>query len=159
MRPDFLRWLATDPSAQEFIDPQGIRVVSAIIANTLDLSFCKVSQLLQFRDCIFNELFVLLHSDLRGLCIYSSVSRGILAHGAKIHGPVFFLDGFESHGSVEFHSAAFEQAFDCRGATLTSSGISMILDHATIRGGINLGQGFSSYRGDSHGQRGNRWRP
>lgn len=144
VRPEFLRWLATDEEIQNYIDPQGIRVFSATIPGILDLSFCTIASLLHFRDCSFDDLVVLLHAELRGLCIYSSISKGILAHGAKIHGPVFLLDGFQSFGPIELHSAVLDQALDCRGAILKSSELPLILDHASIKGGVNLGQGFSS---------------
>jgi len=144
VRPEFLRWLATDEKVQDYIDPQGIRVFSATIPGILDLSFCTITSLLHFRDCSFEDLVVLLHADLRGLCIYSSISKGILAHGAKIHGPVFLLDGFQAFGPLELHSAVLDQALDCRGAILKSSELPLVLDHAYIKGGVTLGEGFSS---------------
>src|ERR1700683_2412570 len=53
VRPEFLRWLATDKRAAEHIDPKGIRVISATIPGPLDLAFCNVSSMLVFHCCTF----------------------------------------------------------------------------------------------------------
>ena len=144
VRPEFLRWLSTDKEAADSIDPKGIRVVSATIAGQLDLSFCRIPSMLVFRHCTFQGLLLLLHTELRGLGIYtSSASEGIVAHGAVLHGPLFLSDGFQSSGPVDFHSARIEGSIQCSRALLTS-GHPLSFEGADVRGDIFLTNGFQS---------------
>jgi hypothetical protein len=146
VRPEFLRWLATDKDAADLIDAKGIRVFSATIQGQLDLSFCRISPMLVFSFCTFQDELLLLHSELRGLGIYASkASKGIVAHGAVLHGPLFLRDGFESSGSVDFHSARIEASVQCTGALLLASGHALSLEAATISGDVFLTNEFRSY--------------
>jgi hypothetical protein len=145
VRPEFLRWLATDTDAAESIDPRGIRIVSATIAGALDLSFCRISRMLVFHSCTFQDHLLLLHSELRGLGIYnSSLTEGIIADGATIRGPVFLGAGFHSSGLVNFHSARIEGGFTCYGALLPIKGPSLTLEGARVGGQVALTNGFRS---------------
>ena len=145
VRSEFLRWLATDKDAAGLIDANGIRVTSATIKGQLDFNFCRISPMLVFRFCTFHEELLLLHSELRGLGIYASrASKGILAHGAVLHGPLFLREGFESSGSVDFHSALIEASVQCDGKMFTTQGHSLSLEAATIRGDVFLTNEFQS---------------
>jgi hypothetical protein len=145
MRPEFLRWLATDKDAAGFIDAKGIRVLSATIHGQLDLSFCRIPHMLVFRNCTFEDELLLLHSKLRGLGIYASnAAKGIVAHGAVLDGPLFLRDGFKSSGPVDLHSARIEGSVLCEGTFLPTSGDPLSLEAASIRGDVFLASGFQS---------------
>lgn len=145
VRPEFLRWLTTDRRAADYIDPKGIRVVSATVSGPLDLSFCDVSSMLVFHSCTFLDHLLLLHATLRGLGIYNSkLTEGIIADGAIVRGPVFLGAGFQSSGPLNFHSVRIEGAFTCQGALLPVTGHSLSLEGATIDGQVALTNGFRS---------------
>jgi len=145
VRPEFLRWLLTDKEAADSIDSKGIRIVSATISGQLDLSFCRVSPILVFRHCTFEEELLLLHSELRGLVIDTfSTSVGIVAHGAILHGPLMLGNGFQSSGSVDFHSARIEASVQCTGAFHSAHGHALSLESASIRGDVVFTNGFQS---------------
>jgi len=145
VRPEFLRWLFTDQDAANFIDPKGIRIVSATIQGQLDLSFCHITSMLVFHRCIFQDNLLLLHSDLRGLGIYNSSSpEGIIAHGIAIHGPLFLGEGFQSSGCVDFHGARIAGSVQCSGAFLPVLGSALSFESATVQGDLTLSNGFRS---------------
>jgi len=143
--PEFLRWLLTDQDAANFIDPKGIRIVSATIQGQLDLSFCHITPMLVFHQCIFQDNLLLLHSELRGLGIYNSTAaEGIVAHGITIHGPLFLGEGFHSSGYVDFHSARIAGSVQCSGAFLPVLGSALSFESATVQGDLTLSNGFRS---------------
>jgi hypothetical protein len=145
VRPDFLRWLSTDREAADAIDAKGIRIVSATISGQLDLSFCRISPVLVFHFCTFQEEVLLLHSDLRGLFIYGSMaSAGIVAHGAIVRGPLFLGNGFQSSAAVDFHGARIEGGVQCTGAFLAAHGYALSLEGGSIQGDVFLANGFRS---------------
>src|SRR5882724_4578528 len=145
VRPEFLRWLASDNDAAGFIDAKGIRVSSATIEGQLDLSFCRVASMLVFRFCRFQDELLLLHSELRGLALNAChTSKGVVAHGAVLHGPLFLQEGFESSSSVDFHSALIEASVQCGGYLHPTDSYSLSLESATVKGDIFLTSEFRS---------------
>jgi hypothetical protein len=145
VRPEFLRWLLTDQDAANFIDPKGIRIVSATIQGQLDLSFCNIVPMLVFNRCTFQDSLLLLHSSLRGLGIYnSSIPEGIIAHGITVRGPLFLGEGFQSSGYVDFHGARIAGSVQCSGTFLPVLGAALSFESATIQGDLTLSGGFRS---------------
>lgn len=145
VRAEFLRWLLTDHDAANFIDPKGIRILSATIQGQLDLSFCNIAPMLVFNQCTFQDSLLLLHSNLRGLGIYnSSIPEGIIAHGITVHGPLFLGEGFQSSGYVDFHGARIAGSVQCLGTFLPVLGASLSFESATVQGDFTLSGGFRS---------------
>jgi hypothetical protein len=51
IRPDFVRWLATDPEAATHIDPKGLRAFGITLLDKLDLQNFRVLAPLRFQRC------------------------------------------------------------------------------------------------------------
>lgn len=89
IRPQFIRWLATDPKAAALIDPKGIRVLSSTLPGRLDLHGCHIAHLLKFVQCHFKEDICLAAADIPALYVVGGeISRGILADGITVRGPL-----------------------------------------------------------------------
>ena len=55
IRPEFVRWLATDSEVATYIDPKGLRVYAATIPGKLDLRECHVNPALTLFRCDFQS--------------------------------------------------------------------------------------------------------
>ncbi len=144
VRPEFIRWLATDPEATPLIDPRGIRVWSATIAGRLDLQGCRIPHQLNFLRCQFIEDVWLITTELTALYFLGGeVKKRIVADGISIRGPLF-IRNVKSHGIISLVGAQIQRNFDCGGSTLDVEGIALIVDGATIQGSVFLRDGFRS---------------
>ena len=144
IRPDFLRWLATDPEAAKQIDPKGVRVYGATIPGKLDLRECHVNPALMFFRCDFQSEINLESAETR--CIYildSSLAEGIHAEDVIIHGS-FYLQRIHSEGEILLLGARIEGVLHCSGAKLKATGNALSADGARIDGGVFLNKGFDS---------------
>lgn len=144
IRPEFVRWLATDPEAAPYIDHKGLRVDNVTITGNLDLSRCHVNPALEFRRCDFQGIVNLLSAETRGIFILdSSLAGGIFADGVTIHGPLI-LRHIHSESEIRLSGAQIESILDCSGAKLNAKGEALIADGAKIRGEVSLEDGFES---------------
>ena len=147
VRPDFLRWLMTDPEAAKFIDPKGIRIWSVSIPAPLDLQGCSIQHALYFFSITFEAEFALFTAEVKGLFIFGGTLRkGLLADGITVHGPIFIRSA-KSDGPIHLIGADVERNVDLSGTELTGSGISLALDGARIRGSAFIHNGFRSSGG------------
>ncbi|MGA7220204.1 MAG: hypothetical protein WBX38_17945 [Candidatus Sulfotelmatobacter sp.] len=55
VRAQFIRWVISDEEARKYIDPRGIRMWCAAIAEEVSLSDCRIPFPLDFRGCDFAE--------------------------------------------------------------------------------------------------------
>jgi hypothetical protein len=144
IRPEFVRWLATDPEAAPHIDPKGLRVYAATIPGKLDLRGCHVHPTLDFRRCEFREKVYLRSAETPGLYILdSSLAEGMSADGVIVHGPLF-LRRIHSEGEIRLLGARNDGNFECDGAKLRAKGNALSADGATIGGNVFLRDGFES---------------
>lgn len=144
VRPDFLRWLMTEPEAAKFIDPKGIRIGSVSITAPLDLQGCSIQHALYFFSIMFGAEFALFTADVKALFIFGGTLRkGLLADGITVHGPVF-IKGAKSEGPIHLIGAEIERNLDLSGTELTGDGIALALDGARIRGSAFMHEGFRS---------------
>ena len=144
IRPEFLRWLATDPEAAALIDPKGIRVLSATIPGRLDLHACHISRPLKFLQCNFQEDICLATADLPAFYFMGGdVIKGILADGVTVHGPLF-IKNVKSSGAIRLVGATIDGNLDCSGTILDVSETALILDGAKLRRSAFLHDGFNS---------------
>jgi sRNA-binding regulator protein Hfq len=144
VRPEFLRWLMTDPGAARFIDPKGIRVWSMSIPAPLDLQGCTIPHAVHFLwDAVEAEL-TLFAAEVKGLFIFGGTLRkGLLADGITVHGPVS-IKGAKSDGAIHLIGAEIDRNIDLSGTELTGSGIALALDGARVRGSVFMHNGFRS---------------
>jgi hypothetical protein len=90
IRPEFVRWLATDPEAACHIDPKGLRVYGVRLLDKLDLGECRVGFALRFFRCTMEDQINLHFAEIQGLFIVDCVVEGsILADGIDIRGALF----------------------------------------------------------------------
>jgi hypothetical protein len=144
IRPEFLRWLATDPEAAPHIDPKGLRVYAATILGKLDLEECHLNPTLTFRRCEFQGEINLLSAETRGLFFLdSSLVRRIAADRVIVHGPLF-LRRVQSDAEIRLLNARVEGNLSCNGAKLRAERNALSADGAQIDGGIFLKDGFES---------------
>ena len=144
VRPEFLRWLMTDPDAAKFIDPKGIRIWSMSIPATLDLQSCTIPHAIHFLWSTVEAELVLFAAEVKGLFIFGgTLGKGLLADGITVHGPVL-IKGAKSDGAICLIGAAIDRNIDLSGTELTGSGITLALDGARIRGSAFMHNGFRS---------------
>jgi cytoskeletal protein CcmA (bactofilin family) len=144
IRPEFLRWLATDPDAAPHIDPKGLRVFAATIPGKLDLRECHVNPSLMFFRCDFQSEINLESAETRGICVLdSSLAGGIHAEDVIIHGS-FYLQRIHSEGGIFLLGARIEGVLHCSRAKLKATGNALSADGAKIDGGVFLNDGFES---------------
>jgi hypothetical protein len=144
IRPEFLRWLATDPDAAPHIDPKGLRVYAATIPGKLDLRECHVNPTLEFFRCDFQSEINLQSAETRGLYFFdSSLAGGISADRVIIHGPLNLLSS-DSEGEIRLLGAEITGQLACKGAKVKAKSNALHADGAKIGGGVFLVDGFES---------------
>ena len=83
VRPEFIRWLATDPEAATHIDPKGLRVVSLTISGRLDLRECEHLPTLDFWCCTFDGEVDLRSAETKGIFFRDCSAHGLIGAGQK----------------------------------------------------------------------------
>lgn len=144
VRPDFLRWLATDPDAAPHIDPKGLRVYAATIPGKLDLKECRGIPTLMFYRCEFQGEIILRSAETRGLYFFdSSLNMGVFADGVIVRGPLM-LKRIQSKGEIRMVGSRVEGDITCSGAKLMGEGVMLGMDNAKISGNFILNSDFIS---------------
>jgi hypothetical protein len=151
VRPDFVRWLATDPEAATHIDPKGLRAFGITLPDKLDLQNlpgkldlqnCRVLVPLHFQRCTIKSEIDLRSAETRSIqFLDSSFDEIIKADRINVDGPLF-LRGSSFSGEIRLVGAKINGSLDCMGATLkVKGGNALSADRAEIGGFLNLGQG------------------
>jgi hypothetical protein len=145
IRPEFVRWLATDPEAAAHIDPKGIRTLDVAIPGELDLRECCIRVPLIFFRCTMESEIFLQSAETRGIFLLdSSFDGGIWADRIDIQGPLI-LDGSSFSGEIRLLGAKIKDNLECRGAKLNVTvGNALSADRAKIGGDVVLREGFES---------------
>lgn len=138
VRAAFIRWLATDPEAAQYIDPLGLRIYAATIPDDLDLEECRIAVRMVIHRCEFQGTVYLRSARMRGIYILdSSLKEGICADRAQIDGPLF-LKGIQCSGEIRLLGAEIRGALNCSGAKLTTEEKALSADGARIHGSVVL---------------------
>ena len=142
IRPEFARWLATDPEAAIHIDPKGLRAFGITLLAKLDLQNCHVLVPLHFQHCTFMREIDLRSAETKSIQLLDSMfDETIKADRINVDGPLF-LRGSSFSREIRLVGATINGALDCMGATLkVSAGNALSADRAEIGGLLNLGQG------------------
>jgi hypothetical protein len=144
IRPEFIRWLATDPDAAHFIDAKGIRIWSVTVPGRVDLQACRIPHQLVFLSCSLNEGILAITADVRALYVIGGESSGGLqADAIAVHGPLF-VRNHTARGPICLVGSVVERNIDFTGTRLLSKQTALILDGATVEGSIFLHGGFES---------------
>lgn len=138
VRPEFIRWLATDPEASPYIDPRGAIVQGVTISGTVDLMRCRIPIALSFLRCEFRGELKLQHAEVAGLSLWgSSLNKGLGADWVTVHGSVD-LEEVRSAARIGLALARIEGELDCSGAKFIGEDASLSASVAEIRGGVRL---------------------
>jgi hypothetical protein len=138
VRASFIRWIVGDEEARKFIDPRGIRIWCATIAQEVSLSDCLIPFPLDFRRCDFVEPLSLVAAETRQVNLVGcTVRKGIKADRLVMHG-AFVMRWIESFGEIRLHGARISGHFECSGSQIVTSGNAITLDQATIQGSVLL---------------------
>jgi hypothetical protein len=151
IRPELVRWLASDPEAAPFLDPKGIRVYGVTLPRYLNLAECRIAVPLIFYRCTIK----------RGINLRSAETRGIYLLGCSVEGTVQ-ADWIDAQGAIVFRESQFTSEVILSGARirgeLSFSGAKLEVEakegeeevvglsagRAEIGGGVFLGNGFTS---------------
>jgi hypothetical protein len=90
IRAALIRWQCVDQTAKCLVDPRGVEIHAARIADVLDLSFATVPFPLFFTACFFASRMDLFGAQLEALYLRSSRSAAISADGLKVRGNLSF---------------------------------------------------------------------
>ena len=138
VRPEFLRWLATDTEAAPQIDPKGLRVYAATVPGKLDLAKCSIAVPLNFRWCSIKGEVVLLSAKTLGISLTNSSVGGILyADWIDASGPVLFRRNSFA-GKITLIGARIKNDLDFSGSKLLAEGDALIAATSEIGGNFRL---------------------
>src|ERR1039458_6661819 len=145
IRPELVRWLASDPEAVPFIDPKGIRVLDITLPSVPNLAHCHITIPLDFRRSTIKGEINLQSAVTRDIYLWDcSVEGAVEADGIDARGPIFLRD---SHfcGEVRLGGAQVKGDLDCRGTKLAvEEGNALDADSAEICGNVFLSGEFES---------------
>ena len=104
IRAELFRWLAVDNIASTLVDPNGVRVLGAIILGKIDLSFTRVSFVLTLVRCWIPGEINLVSADLPALDLRGSRTGRINGRHLTVHGDLnlaalYNPQGGEQHGA------------------------------------------------------------
>jgi hypothetical protein len=100
IRAGLIRWMSVDPDAIRRIDPQGIRVIGARIAGTLDLSQVHVPFGITLHNCAIPEAMELSSAEISSLDLSGSYTGSIHAEGITVTHQLSLGYGFHMTGNV-----------------------------------------------------------
>lgn len=142
IRPEFIRWLATDPDAAPYIDSRGIRLWSVTIPGKIDLIACRIPHQLSFISCDIQDSLWAVTADVRALYVIGGkCSKGIIADAISVHGPLF-IKNHTANGPLSFIGSVVERNVDFTGTKLVSDRTALVFDGATLQGSVFLHHGF-----------------
>jgi len=145
IRPEFVRWLASDPAAVRFIAPKGIRVWDVTLPDVLDLARCHISVPLDFRNSTIGGDINLESAETRDIYLWKcSVKGAVEAAGIDARGPLSLHESQFSE-AVRLGGAQVKGDLDCSGANLTvEEGDALDANGAQILGNVLLCEGFTA---------------
>jgi hypothetical protein len=145
VRADLIRWLCIDREAREQIDPRGIHIQGARIAEPFDLSFTNVPFPLVLVSCRFEQTLDLKSAKIPLLSLEGSWTGSIVADGLKLEGDIFLRDGFHAEGEVRLLGATIGGDLSARrGSFKNSKGDALTGDRVKVAGSVFIGEGFSA---------------
>jgi hypothetical protein len=150
IRADLIRWLAVDREAQQYVDPQGIEIASAVITGDLDLSFVSFDFPLWLANCRFPGLLRLNYSEMKRLALDGCRCGPIYAEGLRVRGDIVMNRGFSSTGPVDLMDIEIGGNLDCSHGIFEGGSMpnpeALAADRARIRGSVFLCDGFQAKR-------------
>lgn len=145
IRPEFVRWLATEREAAAYIDPKGLRVYGVTLAGYLDLQGSCIAVTLDFRKCVLNGEMNLQFAESRSIYLMGCTVEGIVrADGMEMHGHLFLRQSRFSC-QVRLIGARITGNLECSGAKLEGKeAVALLADYVEVGGSVMLDGGFAS---------------
>jgi hypothetical protein len=151
IRPKLIRWLCVNESARKLIDPKGIKIYGAKIADNLDLESVSVPFALDLQKSRFSAGLSLRRAkivgelNLLGSFLANPEGPALNANGAYVTSDVFLSRGFNSRGEVDLTAATIGGGLQCDGGTFSNpNGMALNVNRANITGSVFLWKGFNS---------------
>jgi hypothetical protein len=131
VRPDFVRWLATDPNAAPLIDPKGLRVYDATLQGKLDLDGSRILVILDFCRCTVQGEIDLQQAETRDIFFWDS-SLEPYPDSSQAGGGCLRADTINVHGSMILKGSRFSGVIRLLGARIDGplelNGAKLLLD-------------------------------
>jgi predicted acyltransferase (DUF342 family) len=148
VRADLIRWLCVDREAREQVDPKGVWIQGARIAERLDLSSTNVLFLILLLNCRLERDLKLSYAKMSVLSLAGSWTRAIGADGLKLEGSLLLRKGFHAEGEVRLANATVGGDLDATGGTFNNpNGCALNANRVKVRGSIVLKQELNA-KGD-----------
>jgi hypothetical protein len=116
-----IRWLCTNRTARELVDPGGIQIMGARIDN-LSLTNISIPFLLGIQSCRLEGNTSFYGFEAPALDLTGSWVDSLNAYGIRIKGSVFLTLNFHAQGHVLFQNAVIGGDFDCTGGKFINPG-------------------------------------
>jgi hypothetical protein len=142
IRPEFLRWLATDAAAADFIDPRGIRVFCAQIIGDLDLEKCTIPMALEIVHSEISGQIKLDSATTQSIAVRHVTANAFCADTALIHGSVDLSNSVLS-GNSSITGSKIEGHLLFHELNLQNSGIALTLDGSIVQGYVFMDERFN----------------
>jgi hypothetical protein len=140
---DVIRRLCVGQEAGS-VDPRGLRIKSARVVETLDLSFCIVSHPLRVEATTFVSVPDLSGAYLPTLWMTACSLTGLACDGLRLDGDLC-LNSSEIEGEVLLRGARITGNLECVGTKISNKGgDALSADGAEISGGVFLLEPFSA---------------
>ena len=121
IRASLIRWLCTDPDAIRLVDPGGIKVLGARIADGIDLSNIRVPFAITLRRCAIAQRLRLAGAEIPQLDLNGSYTGEVEAEGLNVDHKLSLGDGFRASGEVDLENAKIGGDLYCRGGHFNHS--------------------------------------
>ena len=146
IRAEMLRWLCVEKTAENQVDPRGVRVFAAKISGLLDLNDTSVRFPIALGRCRFTHDIWLRLARLRALSLEGSCVQSVKADSLAVDGSVLMCEGFIANGSVSLPDAQIGGGLSCHLGTFKNpgriqvqeSGVALVADRAKIKGSVHL---------------------
>lgn len=148
VRGELVRWVFTEPSVLEALDPGGFGLRGARVAGPINLAGMDVPVRLSFVRCALDGPLMISDARMPTLNLEGSVSRRILGDGLRMAGTMN-LSKLRAVGRVSFVAATIDGDLRLAGATIeVGHGVALQLEGLRARY-VLLGSGFQATGGVS----------
>src|SRR5215475_4732765 len=143
VRADLIRWLSSDPAANQYVHPSGLGLAAARISGQLDLSFLQIPKPITMLSCFLPDGIDLSNARLQALDLRRSKIGPLNADSAEINGDLTLLYG--NYRTISLFRARIAGNLDAAGAHVTNPGQDSIAAmEATIQGDASFHEGFTT---------------
>lgn len=127
------------------LDPRGIKFYNKYITGVFDFSFCNTDLPFIFKNSVFENKINLSDSKIRFLSLSGTKIQSLEIFRTIITSDVFFNNGFETNGEINFSSSEILGSLSCQNGKLNNeNGIALNCDKIKIKGSVFLNNNFEA---------------